>query len=111
MTADAETSCIIHIKYDHNHEGDDRKLERQELGINAKQKATDDPTVRPSKIIKKKLTSIDENVLHQDDLKNFSKVNYRERRKRHPPLPKSREDLTLLFQTYPAQHPTSTSPC
>jgi hypothetical protein len=33
MTADAETSCIIHIKYDHNHEGDDRKLERQELSV------------------------------------------------------------------------------
>jgi hypothetical protein len=39
------------------------------------------------------LTSINENFLHQDDLKNVSKAIYRERRKRHPTLPKSREDL------------------
>jgi len=38
MTTDAETSCIIHIKSVHNHEADDRKLERQELRINAKRK-------------------------------------------------------------------------
>ena len=93
MTADAETSCIIHIKNDHNHEGDDRKLERQELRINAKRKTREDPTARPSKIIRKELTSIDENFLHQDDLKNVSKAIYRERRKRHPTLPRSREDL------------------
>ena len=39
------------------------------------------------------MTSIDENFLHQDDLKNGSKATYRERRKGHPALPKSREDL------------------
>jgi len=93
MTTDAETSCIIHMKNVHNHEADDRKLERQELRMNAKRKATEDPTARPSKIIRKELTSIDENFLHQDDLKNVSKAIYRERRKGHPTLPKSREDL------------------
>ena len=53
MTTDAETSCIIHIKSVHNHEADDRKLECQELRINAKRKAIEDPTARPSKIIRK----------------------------------------------------------
>jgi hypothetical protein len=84
---------IIHTKNVHNHEADDRKLERQELRINAKRKATKDPTARPSKLINKELTSIDENFLHQEDLKNVSKTIYRERRKRHPTLPKSREAL------------------
>jgi predicted ATP-dependent endonuclease of OLD family len=84
---------IIHTKNVHNHEADDRKLERQELRINAQRKATKDPTARPSKIINKELTSIDENFLHQEDLKNVSKTIYRERRKRHPTLSKSWEDL------------------
>ena len=111
MTPDAETSCIIHIKSDHNHEGDDDKLERQELRINVKPKATEDPTARPSKIIRKEFTSIDEHFLHQDDLKNVSKAIYRERRKRHRTLPTSREDLhTTISQIHPAQNPTSTSP-
>ena len=83
---------IIHTKNVHYYEADDRKLERQELRINAKRKATKDPTARPSKLINKELTSIDENFLHQD-LKNVSNVIYRERRKRHPTLPKSREAL------------------
>jgi hypothetical protein len=52
----AETSCIIHIKNDHSYEAVERKLERQELRINAKRKATEDPTARPSKIIRKELT-------------------------------------------------------
>ena len=65
----AETSCIIHIKNDHSYEAVERKLERQELRINAKRKATEDPTARPSKIIRKELTSIDEFFLHHDDLK------------------------------------------
>jgi hypothetical protein len=97
MTTDAETSCIIHIKSVHNHEADDRKLERQELRINAKRKATEDPTARPSNIIRKELTSIDENFLHQDDLKNVSKAIYRERWKGHTTLPKSREDLHITI--------------
>ena len=48
MTTDAERSCIIHIKNVHNHEAD----ERLKLRKNAKRKATEDPTARPSKIIR-----------------------------------------------------------
>ena len=34
---------------------------------------------------------MNENSLHQKDIKIVSKAVYRERRKRHPTLPKSRE--------------------
>ena len=95
MTTDAERSYIIHIKNFHNHEAD----ERQKLRINAKRKPTEDPTARPSKIIRKELTSIDENFIHQDDLKNVSKAIYRERRKRHQHCLSHGKTFTLLFQT------------
>ena len=95
MTTDSERSCIIHIKNVHNHEAD----ERQKLRINAKRKATEDPTARPSNIIRKELTSIDENFIHQDDLKNVSKAIYRERRKRQQHCLTHGKTFTLLFQT------------
>lgn len=91
-----ENSCIINVKNEHNHESDERKAERQQLRCNAKRKASEDATARPSKIIRKQLQTMSETNLHQDDIKNVSKAIYRERRKRHPTLPKSRNDVVFL---------------
>jgi len=51
-------SCIIIVEQSHNHEADEQKMEHQQLRVNAKRKATEDPTSRSSKIIKKELTEI-----------------------------------------------------
>ena len=100
MTTDAETSCIIHIKSVHNHEADDRKLERQELRINAKRKATEDPTARPSNIIRKELTSIDEFFLHHDDLKKtFLRLFIVNVGRNTQHCPSHGKTFKLLFQT------------
>jgi hypothetical protein len=40
-----------------------------------------------------------ETNLYQDDIKNVSKTIYRERRKRHPTLPKSRNDVHLALSS------------
>lgn len=95
LCTDSESSYIVRIKNSHIHEGDDRKMERQELRISAKRKAADEPTSRPSKIIRKELTAMDEKNLHQSDIKSVYKAIYRERRKRHPTLPKSRDDVHI----------------
>jgi hypothetical protein len=48
---------------------------------------------RPSKNICSELQKVKENNLTENDLKSLSMAIYRERRKRHPTLPKSREDV------------------
>jgi len=48
LTTDMENSCIINVKNEHNHEPDERKTERQQLRCNAKRKASEDATARPS---------------------------------------------------------------
>ena len=84
LTTDMENSFIINVKNEHNHAPDERKAERQQLRCNAKRKASEDATARPSKIIRKQLQTMSETNLHQDDIQNVSKAIYRECRKRHP---------------------------
>ena len=43
------------INLEHNHEQDEKKVERQQLRSQVKRKATDDLTSRPSKIIRTEL--------------------------------------------------------
>ena len=87
LATDMENSCIINVKNEHNHEPDERKAERQQLRCNAKRKASEDATARPSKIIGKQLQTMSKTNLKQDDIKNVSKAIDRERRKRHTTLP------------------------
>jgi fructose-1,6-bisphosphatase len=58
-----------------------------------KRKANSDVSEQPSKIIRSELQKVEENHLTENDLKSLSMAIYRERRKRHPTLPKSREDM------------------
>jgi hypothetical protein len=53
---------------------DERKAERQQLRCNAKRKASEDATARPSKIIGKQLQTMSKTNLKQDDIKNVSKA-------------------------------------
>ena len=58
-----------------------------------KRKANSDVSERPSKIIRSELQKVEENNLTENDLKSLSMAISREKRKRHPTLPKSREDV------------------
>jgi hypothetical protein len=66
---------------------------RRILRVAAKRKATEDISQRPSKVIRSVLCDIQEDHLQPKDLRSTSQAMYRERRKRHPSNPKSRNDV------------------
>ena len=73
---DAGPSLVIQQKNDHNHDPDDRGNERRVLRVNAKRKAVDDLSVRPSKVIKSELQTMNEKSLEPKDLKCIAKAVY-----------------------------------
>ena len=87
IRTDSSASMILQQKNPHNHETDDRQIERHVLRVSAKRKAIDDMSSRPSKIIRTELQSMTEENLVPADIKSVAKAVYRRRRKNHPPLP------------------------
>ncbi|KAK3889292.1 hypothetical protein Pcinc_006678 [Petrolisthes cinctipes] len=85
-------TAIVPVQLEHNHDKDERKLERQQLRTQVKQKATDDMTARP-KLIRTELHTFSDNVLESSDLRSIAQSLYRERRKVYPVLPKTREEV------------------
>ncbi|KAK3877376.1 hypothetical protein Pcinc_017909 [Petrolisthes cinctipes] len=85
-------TAIVPVQLEHNHDKDERKLERQQLRTQVKRKATDDMTARPSKLIRTELHTFSDNVLESSDLRSIAQSLYRERRKVYPVLPKTREE-------------------
>jgi hypothetical protein len=77
---------VIQQKNDHIHDPDDRGNERQVLRVNAKRKAVDDLSARPSKVIRSELQTMNEKSLEPKDLKCVAKAVYRRRRKTFPPF-------------------------
>ena len=71
---------------EHNHDMNERKIESKQLRVMAKQKASDDISARPSKIIRQELQKLDECNLQTKDLKNVALAVYRERRRELPVL-------------------------
>ena len=51
LRTDSAMSTMNAINLEHNHEQDEKKVERKQLRSQVKRKATDDLTSRPSKII------------------------------------------------------------
>ena len=66
---------------------------RRILRVAAKRKATEDISQRPSKVIRSVLCDIQEDHLQPKDLRSKTQAMYRERCKRHPSNPKSRNDV------------------
>ena len=93
LRTDKDMIMVISGKLDHTHEVDERKFERKQVRLSVKRKANSDVSERPSKIIRSELQKVKENNLTENDLKSLSMAIYRERRKKHPILPKSREDV------------------
>jgi hypothetical protein len=61
--------------------------------VAAKRKATEDISQRLSKVTRSVLCDIQEDHMQAKDLRSTSQAMYRERRKRHPSNPKSRNDV------------------
>ena len=76
VRTDAGPSLVIQQKNDHNHDPDDRGNERHVLRVNAKRKAVDDLSARPSKVIKSELQTMNEKSLEPKDLKCVAKAVY-----------------------------------
>ena len=56
------------INLEHNHEQDEKKVERQQLPSQVKRKATDDLTSRPSKIIRTELHKFADKLIGSRDV-------------------------------------------
>jgi hypothetical protein len=76
VRTDAGPSLVIQQKNDHNHDPDDRGNERRVLRVNAKRKAVDDLSARPSKVIKSELQTMNEKSLEPKYLKCVAKAVY-----------------------------------
>ena len=63
-------TTILSQKSEHNHSLDERKVERHQLKVSAKRKATYDLSQRPSKIVRISIKDVGESVLHPNDLKS-----------------------------------------
>ena len=87
------TEVITPLQCEHNHDKDEKKLERQQIRATVKRKATEDLTARPSKVIRIELQKFADNELESTDIRSIAQSLYRERRKVYPALPKTRQEL------------------
>ena len=81
------------MQTEHTHDKDEKKIENQQLRVKVKRKANDDMTAQPSKIIRTELHNFPDNNLETSAIKSAALSIYRARRKAHPVLPKSREEV------------------
>ena len=70
-------STMNAINLEHNHEQDEKKVERQQLRSQVKRKATDDLTSRPSKIIKTELQKFADKLIGSGDVRFIAPSLYR----------------------------------
>jgi hypothetical protein len=77
----AGPTLVIQQKNDHKHDPDDRGNERHVLRENAKRKAVDDLSARPSKVIKSELQTMNEKSLEPYNLKERKKSGHLSKRK------------------------------
>jgi hypothetical protein len=75
IRTDAECNAILKDQNEHNHPTDDWKLERQQVRVSVKRRATDIST-RPAKIIRQTLQETDESHLQPSHLKSISQSLY-----------------------------------
>ena len=63
VRTDGESKVVMSAMSKHNHDMNERKIESKQLRVMAKQKASDDISARPSKIIRQELQKLDESNL------------------------------------------------
>ena len=70
------TEVISSIQCEHSHEKDDKKLERQQIRALVKRKATDDLTIRFSKLIRTELQKFSGNELESTHVRSIAQSLY-----------------------------------
>ena len=94
----SSTGCIIDDSKadEHNHEPPPPEvLQKQRVSNGLKRKALDDVSERPSKMMARELDETS-TMLTGNDLPNFRKSIYRQRREVYPPFPKTLAELHAL---------------
>jgi len=85
----------------HNHPRDSlNSLTRQKVANACKRKAIEDIFERPSKIIRRKVTAGDLEVLNEEDRVQIRKSIHTARAKERPPLPKTLQELHAILNEY-----------
>jgi hypothetical protein len=93
ITTDSEGVVIIKTKNQHvcGYDPTVRKTEAKQLHIRSSNNSRD-VSKRPSAVVRNELQTLEESHLQPKDIRNAALALYRERRKKQPTLPKSRED-------------------
>lgn len=101
LKTDNEQENIVWSRLDHNHDPVSAdSVTRQILITECKRKAAGNLTERPSKVILKEIVSKPDTDLVPKDLKAIRQAMYRERRKKFPALPKTRQEVHEALQHY-----------
>jgi hypothetical protein len=111
LRTDGESKLEISANTEHNHDTDARKVERQQIRVSVKRKANNDIAERPSKLIRSELQTGEEQHLTDNDLKRLSLAIYKQRRKRHPTLPKCIIDVHEALSTMTVKTSKSEDMC
>ena len=101
LKTDHEQENIVWSRLDHNHDPVSAdSVTRQILRTECKRKAAENLTERPSKVIMKEIVSKPDTDLVPKDLIAIRQAMYRERRKKFPALPKTRQEVHEALQHY-----------
>ena len=107
LTTNLETDEILHGSTDHNHDADIEKTQVQLLRQACKRKAEDDLTERPRKILITEAGKTETDYVSQQSINKVRKAMWRQRRKTHPALPKTRQEaLAALSGIQPKRSTT-----
>ncbi|GFS10172.1 hypothetical protein ElyMa_006640400 [Elysia marginata] len=87
-----KTSDILHGSTNHNHDVDKEKTQAHLLRQACKRKAEEDLTERPRKILITEAGKIETDHVFQESINKVRKAMWRQRRKIHPALPKTRQE-------------------
>ena len=107
ITTDLETLEILHGSLDHNHDSDKKKTQVHLLRQACKRKAQEDLTERPRKILITEAEKVDTEFISQDSINKVRKAMWRQRKKIHPTLPKTRQEALSTISGIQPKRPTT----
>ena len=92
-------NLVSRSQLDHNHEQDERKLNRKVISTACKRKAVDDISEKPAKIIRRELDNQMPKTITTTDLTYIRRNLYNARRKFHPgPQPRNRAEIHVAVR-------------
>lgn len=100
-TVTSDRTAVIRTALDHTHEKNEKKLIRQLVTQSAKRKAVEDHSLKPAKIIRLSVKSVQgaEDIVTEEDVKSVRRSCNYARRSSLPSLPKSRNEVQLALNS------------